>query len=104
MASWLGRAGEGEQLWSTYWAGARNSIKFGYRHSKIASDFVPDGGTLTDGSIAVNWWIHSDWNISSSIQYEKWNIPVLAPTPQSNWTTSVQIGFWPKEAKRIHEQ
>lgn len=100
MGSWLGRAGQGEQLWSTYWASARKSIKFGYRHSKIAPDFVPGGGTLTDGSVAVNWWIHSDWNISGSVQYEKWNIPVLAATPQANWTTSIQLGYWPKSWRK----
>ena len=98
--SWLGRGSEGEQLWSTYSLSARNSIQFGYRHSKIAPDFIPGGGTLTDGSVSVKWWVHSDWSLSSSLQYEKWNIPVLALTSQSDWTTSLQIGFRPKSWPR----
>ena len=100
IGSWIGREGAGFQAWSTYWAGPRNSLEFGYRHSKTAADFVPGGGTLNDGSIAVNWWVHNEWNLSGFVQYEKWNIPLLASTPQSNWTASVEVEFrphlWPK--------
>jgi hypothetical protein len=95
IGSWIGRQGTGYQAWSTYWAGPRNSIQFGYRHSTTARDFIPGGGSLSDGSVSVNWWIHKDWNISASTQYERWDVPVLASTPQSNWTTSFQVGFWP---------
>ncbi|HVB55656.1 MAG TPA: capsule assembly Wzi family protein [Candidatus Acidoferrales bacterium] len=95
VGSWIGREGTGFQAWSTYWASPRNSIEFAYRHSKTAADFVPGGGTLNDGSIAASWWLHNEWNISSFVQYEKWNVPLLASTPQSNWTVSLQIGFWP---------
>jgi membrane-associated phospholipid phosphatase len=104
MGSWLGRGSEGEQLWSTYWVSGRDSIKFGYRHSNIAPDFIPGGGNLTDGSVSVNWWVHGGWNLSTLIQYERWNIPVLALAPQSNWTTSMEIGFWPKEGKQTREE
>jgi len=96
IGSWIGREGTGFQAWSTYWASSRNSIQFGYRHSKTAADFIPGGGTLNDGSVTASWWLHRDWNVSAFVQYEKWNIPLLASTPQSNWTTSFQIGFWPK--------
>lgn len=95
IGSWIGREGTGFQAWSTYWASPRNSIEFAYRHSKTAADFVPGGGTLNDGSIAASWWLRKEWNVSSFAQFEKWNIPLLAPTPQSNWTVSLQIGFWP---------
>jgi membrane-associated phospholipid phosphatase len=96
IGSWIGREGVGFQAWTTYRAGPRNSIQFGYRHSTTAHDFVPGGGSLTDGSISVNWWIHGDWNLSASTQYERWDIPLLASTPQSNWTSSLQFGFYPK--------
>jgi len=29
-------------------------------------------------------------------QYEKWKAPLLAPTPQTNWTSTVAIAFWPR--------
>jgi membrane-associated phospholipid phosphatase len=104
IGNWIGRDGTGVQAWTTYWAGARDSIEVAYRHSTTAPGFVPDGGNLTDGSVSVSWWVHSDWNLSTSVQYERWNIPVLAPVPQSNWTTSIEIGFWPKEEKRARQQ
>jgi len=96
IGSWIGREGTGFQASSTYWAGPRNSIEFGYRHSTTSRDFIPGGGSLSDGSVSVNWWIHKDWNLSASTQYERWDVPVLASTPQSNWTTSFQVGFWPR--------
>jgi len=96
IGSWIGREGTGFQVWSTYWASARNSIQLGYRHSKTAPDFIPGGGTLNDGSISVNWSLHKDVSLSGFLQYEKWNIPLLAPTPQSNWTSSFGITYWPR--------
>jgi len=100
IGSWIGREGTGFQAWSTYWAGPRNSIQFGYRHSTTSPGFIPRGGNLTDGSVSVNWWIHKNWNVSASSQYEKWNVPLLASTPQSNWTTSFQVGFWPHSGEK----
>jgi hypothetical protein len=35
-------------------------------------------------------------NLSGSVQYEKWLAPLLASGPQTNWTSSFQITFWPK--------
>jgi Capsule assembly protein Wzi/PAP2 superfamily len=100
IGSWIGREGVGFQAWTTYRAGPRNSIQFGYRHSTTEHDFVPGGGSVTDGSISVNWWIHGDWNLSASTQYERWDVPLLASTPQSNWTSSFQFGFYPKSWTR----
>lgn len=103
MGTWVGRASEGEQAWTTYWLTPRSTVQLDFRHRKIDGQFLPDGGTVTDGSVGVNWWIHSDWNIAGSVQYEKWNIPILAPTLQSNWTTSIEIGFWPKEGNQARQ-
>jgi len=38
--------------------------------------------------------------LSGSVQYEKWLAPVLAPTAQTNWTSTVEIDFWPKFTAR----
>jgi len=96
IGSWIGRQGQGIQAWSTYWFSPRNNIQVGYRHAKVASDFIPGGETVNDGSASVNWWVRTDLNISAFVQYEKWLAPVLAPGPQTNWTTSVQVAFWPR--------
>jgi hypothetical protein len=95
IGSWVGREGHGYQAWSTYHASARNWIQFGYRHADVASDFIPGGGNINDASVNANWWIRNDLNVSALLQYEKWNYPLLSPTPQTNWTSSVQVQFYP---------
>jgi len=96
LGSWIGREGEGVQTWSTYWFSSRNSLQVGYRHAKVGKDFVPDGETVNDGWAKVSWWVNSDVSLSGSVQYEKWLAPLLAPGPQTNWTSTVEIGFQPR--------
>ena len=50
---------------------------------------------MNDGSAKINWWVHNDVNLSGSVQYERWLAPILAPGPQTNWTSSVEIAFYP---------
>jgi membrane-associated phospholipid phosphatase len=95
MGSWVGREGNSYQAWTTYHASARNWVQFGYRHASVAPDFIPGGGNLNDASVNVNWWLRNDLNVTGMVQYEKWNFPLLAPTPQTNWTSSVQVQFYP---------
>jgi membrane-associated phospholipid phosphatase len=100
IGDWIGRQGMGFQGWTTYWFSPRNSLQFGYRHAKIASDFVPGGGTLNDGSVKVDLWLRRDLSLSTCVQYEKWRVPLLAPGPQRTWTSSIEIAFWPHSWSR----
>jgi Capsule assembly protein Wzi len=95
IGNWIGREGTGIQARSTYWFSARNTLQFGYRHAKVASDFIPDGETINDGSMKLDWWVRSNLSVSTFVQYEKWLAPILAPTSQTNWTSSVEVTFWP---------
>ena len=95
IGSWIGRQGQGAQAWSTYWLSPKNSIQFGYRHQKVSGQFIPGGGTLTDGFTKVNFWVGKQLNISGLLQYEKWNYPVLNSVPETNFTSLVQVSFWP---------
>jgi hypothetical protein len=95
IGSWIGREGQGIQASSTYWFSSRSTLQFGYRHAKVASDFIPQGETLNDGSVTANWWVRNDLSFSALLQYEKWLAPVLTQTPQSNWTSSIQLSFQP---------
>ena len=95
IGSWVGRQGQGVQAWSTYWFSPRNTLHFGYRHAKVSGHFVPSGETLNDASVKLDWWTREDLSISASLQYEKWLAPILASTPQTNWTSSVDVTFWP---------
>ena len=95
LGSWMGREGIGVQAWSTYSFSSRSSLQFGYRNAKVDKDFVPGGETVNGGSVKINWWVHNDVSLSGAVQYEKWVAPLLAPGPQTNWTSSVEIEFSP---------
>lgn len=101
IGDWVGREGMGFQAWSTYWFSPRNTIQFGYRHAKVANDFIPYGETLNDGSVTLDWLLHDNLQVGASLQYEKWLAPVLAAGPQTNWTSSLQVTFWPNWSKRV---
>jgi len=96
IGSWVGREGQGLQAWSTYWFSPRNTLQFAYRHAKVYSDFVPGGETVNNASVKLDWWFRRDLSFSGLLQYEKWLAPILASTPQTNWTSSVEVTFWPK--------
>jgi len=96
IGDWIGREGMGFQAWSTYWFTPRRSLQASYRHAKVAKDFIPSGETLNDGSVKADWWFHRELSLSGSVQYEKWLAPILAPTAQTNWTSTVELTFWPQ--------
>ncbi len=96
MGSWLGRAGQGEQIWSTYWLTPRNNIQFNYRHQKVDGRFIPGGGTLNDGGVRGEFWLGTTVRVSGAVQYEKWDYPVLDSSARSNVTTSIELSFWPR--------
>jgi hypothetical protein len=96
VGSWLGRGGQGERAWSTIWLSSRNKIQFQYRHQKVDGDYLPRGGTLNDGGVRTEVWLGNRVMLSGSVQYEKWNYPVLDPEAESNWTTSFGVTFWPR--------
>jgi len=100
IGDWIGRQGTGFQAWSTYWFSAQSTIQFAYRHAKVSGRFIPFGETLNDGSVTLNWWLRDNVQFNARVQYEKWRAPVLAATPQMNWTSSFEITLWPKSLKR----
>ena len=95
IGSWLGRGGQGERVWSTYWLSSRNKIQFRFHHQKVDGDYLPHGGTLNDGGVNVDFQVRPDVTVSGFVQYVKWNYPILSPGVQSNVTTSLQLTFWP---------
>jgi hypothetical protein len=100
MGNWVGREGQGVQAWTTYWFTPRNKLQFGYRHLKVSRIFITDGGTVADASVRGDFLVRSSFSLSAMVQYEAWTFPVIAPTRQSNLTSSVQLTFWPKHISR----
>lgn len=96
IGSWIGREGQGAQACSTYWFAPQDKVQFSFRHQKVSQQFVPGGGTLTDGGVRGDFWIRNQFSVTASVQYEKWNFPVLAPAKETNVSTQIQFTFWPR--------
>lgn len=99
MGSWIGRAAQGESISSTYWLAATRKIGIQMRHRKIDREFLPLGGTQNDVQLNSDFLLRSGFRLSGILQYERWNIPLLATNQQSNFTAAFEIGFWPKTTK-----
>jgi membrane-associated phospholipid phosphatase len=98
----VGRDGKVYQAWSRYWLGPRSNIEFSYRHAQVSQKFVPGGGTINDASVHTDFWLRHSWNISATVQYERWKFPILASGPQVNITSSVGVTFSPEGGLRVH--
>jgi Capsule assembly protein Wzi/PAP2 superfamily len=96
MGSWVGRDGQGEQAWLTYWHGPRSYVRFRYRRQQVSQQLVPNGGKVDDGGVDATFWLGQELSVGASLQYEKWNFPVLRPGPTSNFTSSVQLTYCPR--------
>jgi hypothetical protein len=99
MGSWIGREGKGVQAWSTYWISPVSSIQLAYRNAKVAKDFIPAGETINSYSVEAKVRVKPELELATYMQYETWNVPVLAPEQKSNFTTFIQLTFWPKNLK-----
>jgi hypothetical protein len=100
MGNWAGRDGSGIQAWSRYWLTPKNSIQFSYRHVKIDNNLIPNGGTINDGSVRVEYWVRPAFNAIAFVQYEQWKFPLLALELQKNVTASLQLTYCPLTHKR----
>jgi membrane-associated phospholipid phosphatase len=99
LGSWMGRQTQAAQAWSTYHITPRDFVEVGYRHQKVSQLLMPGGGTLTDGSVKVDFLFRPNMSVAGGMQYEKWNFPVLATGSKTNVTTSLQLTFWPASRK-----
>jgi len=100
IGTWIGRAAQGEAVSSTYWLSPQKKITFEVRHRKIDRQYLPQGGTQNDVALASDFFVKSGFRLSGTVQYEQWQIPLLAANRQSNITASFQLGYWPKVRSR----
>ena len=95
IGSWVGRQGQGVNAWATYWFTPKDNLQFSFRHEKVNKEFIPNGGTITDGGARASVWLNSTLSVSGSVQYETWDFPIISATRQSNVATSIEVKFWP---------
>jgi hypothetical protein len=95
IGSWIGRQGQGADAWATYWFTPKDNLQFNFRHEKVSKEFIPNGGTITDGGARASVWLNSALSVSASLQYETWDFPVIASSRRTDVSTSVGLTFWP---------
>jgi len=100
MGNWIGRAGKGGQVWTTYHFTPRTNLQLQYRREIVSQKFLGGGG-LIDLGIKAELTLTPGISLQSFVQYEAWNFPALAPAEKSNVTASMQVNFYPhwKEKK-----
>jgi membrane-associated phospholipid phosphatase len=94
IGSWVGRQGDGIWAESTYWFSPRNKLAVAYRRQWV-DPVLLGGGGLNDVSASIDWLFKHSIQLSSTLQVERWNFPLLSPTPVYNVSTGLQITFLP---------
>ncbi|HEV7519969.1 MAG TPA: capsule assembly Wzi family protein [Candidatus Angelobacter sp.] len=91
----VGRQGIALRFNSTYWVASDKTIQLGYR-SEIADSMFLQGGNLRDVYVKSEWALTPKVSLSSFLQYEWWNFPLLsAGKKQNDFTASFQLTYWP---------
>jgi hypothetical protein len=91
----VGRQGISLRASSTYWVASDKTVQFGYR-SEIADSMFLQGGNLRDIYVKSEWALSPKLSLSTFLQYEYWNFPLLsAGKKQNDFTASFQLTYWP---------
>jgi hypothetical protein len=94
MGSWIGREGDGEQVWTTWNLSPRSSIEASFRAMTVNREFL-QGGALRDFRVAANLQIRPEWQLCLEDQAEWWRFPLLAATPRRNNALTIQLTYRP---------
>jgi hypothetical protein len=95
IGNWSGRQGKALQFSSRYWFTARNKVEVSYRKLSVNPD-TGRRGTQQDLRAGMEWALSPTLQASGWVQHERWNFPVLAPTPVSNTSVGLQLTYTPK--------
>jgi hypothetical protein len=91
----VGRQGIAYRADSTYWFASDKTLKFGYRNEVADNSFL-QGGNLRDVHFKSEWAFSPRVSLSSLLQYEWWNFPLLsAGKKQNDFTAQFQLTYWP---------
>ena len=91
----VGRQGISYRADSTYWLASDKTLQFGYREEMADNDFLK-GGNLRDVHFKSEWSFTPHLFLSTVLQYEWWNFPLLtAGKKQNDFTASLQLTYWP---------
>jgi hypothetical protein len=89
----VGRQGIAYRGAATYWFAPDRTLRLGYRSEEADSDFLK-GGHLKDFYLQSEWSFNRGVSLSSFMQYESWNWPLLG-NRKNDFTASLQLTYWP---------
>ena len=95
IGTWIGRAAQGELIRANYWLSPRKKIGVELRHRTLDPGYLPQGGTQNDVAVNADIFTGPGFRFQGNLQYESWQIPLLATTRQSDVSMSLQFSFWP---------
>jgi hypothetical protein len=91
----VGRQGISVRADSTYWFASDRTLQFGYRSNIVDSMFL-QGGNLRDVHMRSEWSLSPQMSLSTFLQYEWWNFPLLTGgNKRTDFTASFQLTYWP---------
>ena len=91
----LGRQGIGYRGAATYWLAPDRTVQLEYRQMQVDSAFL-EGGDLRDIGLRSQWSFAHYTSLTSLLQYEWWNFPLLSQgNRQNNFTASFQFTYTP---------
>ncbi|HEV2396677.1 MAG TPA: capsule assembly Wzi family protein [Candidatus Sulfotelmatobacter sp.] len=99
IGTWIGRSAQGEQIQTNYWLRPKQRIGVEVRHRILDPTYVPRGGSQNDVAVNADIFAGNGFRFTGNVQYERWRIPLLAVTPQSDVAVSFQFSFWPTPHK-----
>lgn len=96
LGSWIGRDAKGGQAWLTYWLSPKESVQLSYRNAKADASFIPGGTTQNDYSLRLIVRPRRNLELTALTQFEMWKAPVLANGLQRDFTTELQLMYFPE--------
>jgi len=85
MGSWIGRQAQGVHAWSKYSFNARNSLQFCVPPRQGQLRFYSEAERLTMRACRQIFWPGVKFGLSTRVQYEHWNYPILLRRPQTTF-------------------
>jgi hypothetical protein len=99
IGSWIGREGNGLQLWTTWWFSPRTSLQASYRQMLVNPQFLR-GGNLHDLALTSDVRLGREWSVHLQGQIERWRFPLLFSSSSSNFMASAQLTWCPESRAR----
>jgi membrane-associated phospholipid phosphatase len=96
IGSWIGRDGTGYSGQLTVMAGGAKHFDVAYRDMRVNPGFLPQGGHVQDWTAEVAWSLPRRAQVILKMQTERWNVPLLAASPQFDNSAAVEFRYRPR--------